>query len=108
MKYDLTKPCDNCPFTKDKNFFFRKKRADEIINANSFSCHKTTTSKGKKDNDKNAQACAGRMILLEREGKPDQMMRIAHRLGLYNPKKLDIDDKDVYSNLSDFYKQCVD
>ena len=109
MNYDLKKPCDNCPFTKSTNFFFKEKRANEIVYANGgFSCHKTTTEKGRSCKDKNAQACAGRLIMLERSNMPDQMMRICERIGLYDRTKLDMDNKDVFDSIEDFLDARVE
>lgn len=46
--------------------------------------------------------CAGFLILLEKEG-PNQMMRIAGRLGIYDASILDI-DSPVYESVS----ECVE
>jgi hypothetical protein len=47
-----------------------------------FQCHKTLhTAK--------AEHCAGAMLYLEREGQPNQLMRIAERFGYYDPEKLE-------------------
>lgn len=58
-----------------------------------FDCHKTVTyGKGAKSRAaKEALAhCAGLLIVLEKSGRPSQMMRIGERLGLYDPTKLDM------------------
>ena len=105
MKYDLTTPCGTCPFRKSTNFDFCKERIEEILFSNGgFSCHKSTTEKGRSNRHKEAQACAGRMILLEKANRPDQMMRICERLGMYDRTKLDMKNKDVFGTISGFIR----
>lgn len=109
MKYDLTQPCDDCPFRKSTAFSFKKSRAQGILYADGgFSCHKTTTQKGKKNDDKNAQSCAGRMILLEKENMPDQMMRICERIRVYDRTKLKMDDPDVFDSIEEFMEARIE
>ncbi len=62
----------------------------------SFHCHKTgdcvEDDEGSSDfvaND-NSSACAGALIFLEKRGQSSQMTRIAGRLGLYDPDKLNM------------------
>lgn len=94
-RYSLRGPCSNCPFRSDKPFYLHPERVDEIADSlergESFSCHKHN------DFDEDGQAvptqsereCGGVMATLEREERPNQMMRIAERLGMYNPANLD-------------------
>lgn len=106
MKYDLRTPCASCPFRSDIRPFIRAARVKEIINSNAeFACHKTCDydeddggSVGPK-----AQHCAGLLILLEKIGRPHQMMRICERLGLYDASKLDM-DAPVYESKVDAVK----
>jgi hypothetical protein len=104
MKYDLKKPCKDCPFITTTFFSFPKARIDEMLSDGSFSCHKTTTQKGRSNDHKEAQSCAGRMILLEREQRPDQMMRIAERIGFYNHTLLEKDHPLVFKTIKAFRK----
>ena len=51
----------------------------------------------------NAEHCAGALIFLEAQEQPNQMMRIAERLGLYDRRKLDMespvfDDADAMAD----------
>jgi hypothetical protein len=106
VKYDLKNPCDNCPFRKDVSPYIRPARAEEIADAllsgrMTFSCHKTTTEKGRSNHHPKAQHCAGALIVLEKMGKSHQMMRIAERLGFYNYKELDM-QAPVYDDLEEF------
>jgi len=100
--YDLTKPCNNCPFRTDVKPYLRAARvakleSDLVGGQASFTCHKTTVeSEPDEDGESRlvegpkSQHCAGAMILLEKIGRPNQMMRIAERLRLYAPAKLDL------------------
>lgn len=67
---------------------------------NAFSCHKTTTCKGRGNNHKDAQHCAGSLILHEKMERPHQMMRIMERVGAYDRTKLDM-DAPVYSDFDE-------
>lgn len=107
MNYNLTKPCDNCPFRSDKLFPLRPERAEEIIyNGGQFACHKTARSNDDGDTQitQKSEHCAGLLILLEKNNKPHQMMRIAERFGAYDRTKLDMnapvyDDPDEYIHM---------
>ncbi len=62
-------PCKDCPFRKDSiKGWLGKQRMTEIIQANSFVCHKKT----------NLQ-CAGHMLL---NGEQNEFVQLAKRLGL--------------------------
>ncbi|NUJ17456.1 hypothetical protein FKN04_12810 [Bacillus glycinifermentans] len=99
MKFDLKKPCKDCPFIKGSstNRTLSKERLDSIVdditnNDMTFTCHKTLDLvKGEQ------QHCAGALIYLEREDNPNQMMRWMERLGFYDRKKLDM-TADVIDN----------
>ena len=106
MKYDLKRPCADCPFRSDIRAYLHPDRAREIgegllYHNYSFSCHKTTTSVGKDNHDKNAQHCAGALIFCEKNERPHQMMRIAERIGMYDYKKLDM-ESPMFDTLDDF------
>ena len=100
MKFDLIRPCVNCPFRSDKPGFLNAWRAEEIIDGitnrqQTFSCHKTNTFEDSDDGCEvietaDSQHCAGAMIFLEKLGQPNQMMRIAERLRMYDHTKLDM------------------
>lgn len=92
MRFDLTQPCKDCPFLKGSstNRTLSEGRLDEIINdirsGMTFTCHKTLELKHNEQ-----QHCAGALIFLEREDRPNQMMRIAERLRRYDRTKLKMD-----------------
>jgi hypothetical protein len=110
MAFDLTKPCDMCPFSKGcKAGWLGAARASEIassiIRGQSFPCHKTVVydDDGESIRGDNEQHCAGSMILLEKINRPHQMMRIGERLGMYDPDKLDM-SADVFDTPQAFIR----
>ena len=108
MKYDCTKPCANCPFRTDVRPYIHPSRVEEIRDSDApFSCHKTTTEKGRSNNHPDAQHCAGNLILKEKEEQPDQMMRIAERIGFYDRRKLDM-EAPVYDSWDHMFEAHED
>lgn len=108
MKFELLRPCQHCPFRTDvKNFLHpgRRKEIAESITTfqQTFSCHKTNLSDDEGDTieTKDTQHCAGALIFLENLGLPNQMMRIAERLGMYDRFKLDM-TSPVFSTIKKF------
>lgn len=97
MKYTMTKPCPECPFLKGSplNKTLPKSRLREFASGK-FACHKTAELQEDEDGHgqyvgkAESQHCAGALIALEKAGAPHQMMRIAGRLGMYDPTKLDM------------------
>jgi len=92
MRYNLTTPCDECPFLKGSGFAYR--RLLEFASGE-FPCHKQSDV----DEDRGAfvekpsgktNHCAGALIFNEKRGQPHQMMRICERIGLYDRTRLDM------------------
>lgn len=88
--FDRDKPCKTCPFRIDKNGLrhLGTERAEEIVEAvvdrqQTFTCH-DDIDKPQRDR----QHCVGVMLMLEKIDRPNQMMRIAERLGKYDRTKL--------------------
>jgi hypothetical protein len=104
MKFDLTKPCKTCPFRSDIAPFITAERAKEILTSDGdFPCHQTTEFDDEGEEcGGDHHHCAGFLILLEKEGSPNQMMRISERLGMYDRRKLDM-DAPVYDSI----RECV-
>lgn len=68
--------------------------ADHLLSAHSFDCHKTldySSEDGSGETTDKSMHCAGAMIVLEHEERPNQIMRIAERLGFYDHTKLNMD-----------------
>ncbi len=102
MRFDLTKPCDNCPFRTDcLPGWLGEERAQAIADSilsfgkpgktvgAQFPCHKTTEATGASGD--NPQHCAGAMILLRKRGEPNTPMQLAERFGMFNPADLRLD-----------------
>src|SRR5262245_45443771 len=99
MRFDLTRPCADCPFRSDRTFGLLPARVREILGnpkghkwwpAASFPCHKTIDySSDRTIIPKTAQQCAGVMAILHREGRPNDAMQLAERMGMWSPSKLD-------------------
>lgn len=97
MKYDMTQPCDACPFLEKNKHAFTKDRLRDL-SGSEFPCHKTADSiedeeEGGSEYKANADSlhCAGALIFLEKRGQSTQMMRIMERMGGYDRTKLDMD-----------------
>lgn len=117
--YTLKGPCSNCPFRSDQPFYLHDDRVAEIgqslRDGATFYCHKTLdygdgpdTDECEADDDGNsgsvtsrARACAGALATMEKEGRPNQIMRIGQRLGFYDPAHLDA-DAPVHSSLAEW------
>lgn len=115
MKFDLTKPCSNCPFRTDVPFFLSAARAREIAHGiakedKTFQCH-NTIEYGEEDDDGHCasirtpqdQHCAGAAIMLEHMNRPNQWMRIAERLGFYDRHKM-VMDSPVFRSVAEFVR----
>jgi len=104
MRYDLTTPCESCPFRKDVHMHLRPERVVEIVTGLfsdiTFACHKTSTQIGRTSRHRDAKHCVGALIFLENHGHAHQMMRISERLGLYDHTKLDR-STPVYESMRD-------
>lgn len=107
--FALRKPCRDCPFRADRKFDLRPERAkqfaDDLANGSGFNCHKTVDF-GDPASDEPVQIvkdqtnwCAGALITMEKSGIQNQQVKIAGRLGLYDPTRLDM-DAPVYPSLS--------
>lgn len=94
--YSMTTPCDNCPFRTDVPPYLRPERVREIQHAlvrSEFYCHKTTEHRdddGEYVRTGNEIHCAGALILMEHEEMTSQMSRIAYRLGIFDPSRLNM------------------
>lgn len=107
--YGMMTPCAHCPFRSDITPFLRPERVDEIRRSlvrAEFPCHKTTEH----DDDgeyvgptREEIHCAGALIMKEKLGESSQMMRIAERLGMYDPSKLDM-GAPVFNDWDEMYE----
>jgi hypothetical protein len=91
FKFNLTKPCHECPFRSDKVFYLRPLRRAQIWediseNDKTFTCHLTLEARERSH-------CAGALITLEKAGKTlnNFLLRLAMEAGMYDPAKMDLD-----------------
>jgi hypothetical protein len=101
MKYDMVTPCDACPFLKKHAKAYGMRRLREFASG-AFHCHKTgyldesdEEAGGEYLPTADSQHCAGALIFNEKRDDPNQMMRIAERLGIYDRTKLNMKAKVV-------------
>lgn len=99
--FKLKRPCNNCPFTLGHGSLFRLRRVQSIADGPAFQCHKTVDYS---DDDEPApgdkpQQCAGLMAVLLNEGKPNQIMQVAERLGHFKPDE--VERAGCYQSIAD-------
>lgn len=97
MRYNLTEPCDACPFLLGSGFAWKRLVA---FASGEFPCHKACKIVESEHMGAAVDAyvprsektphCAGALIFLEKQEKSHQMMRICERLGLYDYRKLNM------------------
>jgi hypothetical protein len=110
--YRLTSPCSHCPFRNDIPPFLTRSRVREIqrsLERSEFPCHGTVTydDEGEPVRARGEEAhCAGALILKEKLGESSQMMRIAERLGMYDPSKLKM-DAPVYDSFEEMAEASI-
>lgn len=111
MNFDMKTPCAECPFRNDRPAYLRVARAVGIINSitvkdQTFGCHKfTAVGRGKRTLRRDWQMCAGAAIFLENIGWRNQLLQIAERWGLRDPKRLDL-GAPVYKTREEFLEAC--
>lgn len=103
--YGMTTPCPKCPFRNDIPAYLTEERVREIeasLVRSEFPCHKTTEHDDEGDYVPTGDEmhCAGALILMEKEGRSSQMMRIAERLGMYDATRLNM-DAPVYESFDE-------
>lgn len=91
--YARITPCHQCPFRREGGIRLHPDRAEEIANQEGeFHCHETIDYDSSEDGEgrttPKTQVCAGFLILREKMEQPNQMMRIAERLRIYDAKRL--------------------
>lgn len=91
MKYTMKTPCKDCPFTMSKKAFTDRRLREFASGA--FPCHKTAELNEETGYEATNESvhCAGALIFLEKRNAPNQMMRIAERLGMYDHTKLNME-----------------
>lgn len=102
--FKLRRPCPKCPFRLDVEPYLRHGRAAGIARSLAdgadFPCHETVDYDDDGEPITGDQFCAGALIAMEHSNTPNQIVRIAERLGEYDPSKLDMEAP--VGTLSDF------
>jgi hypothetical protein len=113
MTYSMVKPCANCPFRRGTAMRLTRARVKEIdsmmLNSQGglFPCHKTTRfddATGSHVPHNGEVHCAGALIFAEKNGNQTQMMRIAGRLGMYDPSKMKPHHDEVFDSMAEMRK----
>lgn len=112
--FRLKKVCTNCPFRADRDFHgLRAERVADIAQSlrdgTTFHCHSTLDYARADDLDDDGDArspvvpksqfCAGALATMEQGGEPNQIVRIAERLGSYDPEGFDWEGQPVFEGL---------
>lgn len=106
MRFEVRKPCSNCPFRNDKpelKGWLGKERAQEIADLfmkheKVFPCHKHLNA-----GPTNRQACAGALFMIENLKPNNFLIRFAIAQNMYKPEKLNLSKKDlVFKSVEEF------
>jgi hypothetical protein len=105
-EFYLKSPCLHCPFRADKTrCVLRAQRAKAIakslLSGEMFPCHETVNHSRR--NRKKEKHCAGALIILEREKKPNEFMQVFARLGYYATDKMKL-TTPVFKTMAEFVK----
>lgn len=96
----MSKPCKSCPFRNDVFPFLSMPRILQIIKAHAFACHSTIDYTDSEDGNAkvlpSSKQCAGRAIMLMRDGVPDTFMQASMRMNVSDWTKLDMANPNVY------------
>lgn len=105
MKFDIKRPCAECPFRTDCHPYLR--RAPQIAeqmkdDQNWFACHQTTGAMhGKRIRKENQSHCAGLMGVLWRERRMNVAMRLALVYKMITVEQLEA-EQPVFKSLDEF------
>ena len=84
--YRCVEPCDSCPFVDRKTLHISEARLNQIKadldKGGSFNCHKTAYPETFGVADIGLRMCWGAWYYLAKQGKKNQVMQVAERLGV--------------------------
>jgi hypothetical protein len=107
MHFDMKSPCNNCPFRTDVvPYINRSAEIAAALEHKTFECHKTVFADQLRDAQgrfikKHHSHCAGALIIMEKMQWWGDMQQIAFRLGLYDPKGMNL-DAPVYDSFEEW------
>lgn len=91
MKFNLKKPCAECPFHLDNAKSYGPKRLAQFAETGCFPCHKTATlRRGSYHATVKSSVCAGMLIYNEKRGLDPVGMQLAERLLNWKRDELDL------------------
>jgi hypothetical protein len=101
MRFDLKRPCSDCPFRRKGGIRLRAGRIRELADVmleqgagGSFTCHVTNPLRRTE-----RQHCVGAILFAMKNRVETQVMQLASRLGLYDPLK---GRKEVFTTTEEF------
>ena len=92
MKFNLKKPCAECPFHLDHAESYGPERLAQFAESGAFHCHKTgkMNRRGEYAMKPDSSACAGMLIYNEKRGLDPVGMQLAERLLNWDRDELDL------------------
>lgn len=108
MKFDMKKPCAQCPFAR-AGAVLEADSARNILgqfadgSGGTFPCHKTAEvgDDGLFDATPESQHCIGALAFAEKQGVSTNFMRVAGRLGVYDPAAAEACADLVYDDMDE-------
>ncbi|WP_413432632.1 hypothetical protein [Crateriforma spongiae] len=100
--FDRKKPCQTCPFRvggkalRHLGFELAEEIAESLMSDQTFTCHDDINKP-----DSKKQHCVGAMLILEKQDRPNQMMRIMERIGAYDRHAL-VGADDVFEDFDEW------
>lgn len=119
VKYEIVKPCHQCPFRRGEGAVrLRARRIAQVCDSTghdgrTFACHKTVDYDREDDDETfpstdGQQHCAGALIFGLKHDGPHQMGRIAGRLGMWDPRRLKPHFDEVFDDIDEMMATAVD
>lgn len=111
MKFNLRRPCSDCPFRNDSPGYLHPERARELSEGPMqndqqwLACHKTTVEgeDGERAIVDDSQVCAGQMVFLIKNRMQNFPMRLAAAMGV-----LSFSDLDMSAPVCDSVEEMVE
>lgn len=107
--FGLKRPCVDCPFRKDREFYLHPERAEGLAenfrSDGTFWCHKTVNYADEESDTSESTQCAGALATVLKDGVPNAPYQVAERLGMFDRDKLEMDSTfDTLDEWVDYMK----